>query len=385
LNYAEYVQHDATSLAALVRARQVSADELLDVAIARSAQVNPQLNAVVLSHHEEARQAIRDGLPQGAFTGVPFLIKDLFIELKGTVTTNGSAFLSHHVSPADSTIAARYREAGLVMFGKTHSPELGGGPTTETRLFGVTRNPWDLSVTPGGSSGGSAAAIAAGIVPAANASDAGGSIRIPASLTGLFGLKPTRGRVPLGPARFDGGGGIATLHAITRSVRDSAALLDAVSGPESGATYGGPARADCLGAVARAPGRLRIALNLASPSGGETAAECLAAAHAAARMCEVLGHEVVLADPKIDVEVFARARQILLASTMAGAVLGLQRTFGRQAVPDEFEPLTWKLLEQGQAIRGYEVLWAREAMFALHKQIAGFMASHDIVLSRCRP
>lgn len=381
MKYEEYVKHDALSLADLVRRREVSALELLETAISRADAVNPQLNAIVLKHHDKAREAIQQGLPEGPFTGVPFLVKDLFIEMQGTVTTNGSVFLKDHVASADSTIATRYREAGLVTFGKTHSPEMGGAPSAETRLWGNTLNPWNLALSPGGSSGGSAVAIAAGIVPAANSTDAGGSIRIPASLTGLFGLKPTRGRVPLGPSRNEGGGGIATLHAITRSVRDSAALLDAVSGAEPGALYGAPSPINALAATARDPGKLRIAVSMKGTSDGVLADACRFATEDAAKKCEALGHEVEYADAALDLEPYQRARNVLLASTMTGAITGLQRLLGRQAGQDDFEPTTWKLYEQGLKVQGHEVLWAREIMFALHKQTTRFMQRYDVVLS----
>jgi amidase len=381
LKHEEYMKHDALSLAELVRRREVSAAELLETAISRADAVNPQLNAIVLKHYDMAREAIKHGLPEGPLTGVPFLVKDLFIEMQGTVTTNGSCFLKERVASSDSTIATRYRQAGLVTFGKTHSPEMGSAPSAETRLWGQTLNPWNLALSPGGSSGGSAVAIAAGIVPAANATDAGGSIRIPASLTGLFGLKPTRGRVPLGPARFEGGGGIATLHAITRSVRDSAALLDAASGAEPGALYGVPFPINALAATGRDPGRLRIAVSMKGMSDGTLTDACRSAAEDAAKKCEALGHEVEYADAELDREQYRRARNVLLSSTMTGAITGLQRLLGREAGPDDFEPATWKLYEQGLNVRGHEVLWAREVMFTLHRQTTQFMRRYDVVLS----
>ena len=319
---------------------------------------------------------------QGPLAGVPFLLKDLFMDLAGTTTSSGCRFLKDTVARADSTVVSRYKKAGLVIFGKTHSPEFGSSPTTESSLWGVTRNPWNLNVTPSGSSGGSAAAVAAGIIPAANGSDAGGSIRTPASVTGLFGLKPTRGRVPLGPSRFDGGGGLATLHAITRSVRDSAALLDAAAGPEPGALYASPVSTrPFVDAVREDPRALRIALNFASTSGGTTDADCVAAANVAARHCEALGHIVEEAAPALDIELYMNARRVMWAAVSTGAVRGLQYALGRQASEADFEPATWNLYLQGQRIRGDEVLAAREAMFTLHRQMASFMERYDVVLS----
>lgn len=198
-NFAEYRSHDAVGLAELVRRGDASPAELLELAIARSEAVNPQINAVVIEHYELARKAAAGQLPNSPLRGVPFLLKDLGVAMRGTITSAGSRFFRDARSDFDSTIVARCREAGLVIFGKTHSPEFGKSPSSESTLYGETHNPWDLSRSAGGSSGGATAAVAAGILPAAHASDGGGSIRIPASACGLFGMKPTRGRVPMGP------------------------------------------------------------------------------------------------------------------------------------------------------------------------------------------
>ena len=226
-----------SGLADLVARREVSAQELLDAAIARTEKINPQINAVVAKHYDQAREAIQSGLPEGAFRGVPFLLKDLHALLSGTITSNASRFFVDNLADHDTELVSRYKRGGLVIFGKTNTPEFGLTVTTEPRLFGPTRNPWNLDYMAGGSSGGAAAAVAAGIVPAAHASDGGGSIRIPASCCGLVGLKPTRARNPLGPDRGEGWSGMSTEHVVSRSVRDSAALLDLTSGPDVGAPY----------------------------------------------------------------------------------------------------------------------------------------------------
>jgi Asp-tRNA(Asn)/Glu-tRNA(Gln) amidotransferase A subunit family amidase len=243
LRFCEYRRYDALGLAELVRRGDASPTELLDVAIARSESVDSEIHALVARHDDLARKAIRDGLPDGPFKGVPYLLKDLGIALKGTVTSDGSAFFEDVVYDYDSTLVERYKAAGLVIFGKTHSPEFGGSPSSESRLFGSTRNPWNLALSAGGSSGGSAAAVAAGVVPAAHASDGGGSIRIPASACGLFGLEPTRGRVPMGPGVHETRNGLSAMHSVSRSVRDSAALLDISQGPAPGDAYAAPQRA----------------------------------------------------------------------------------------------------------------------------------------------
>src|SRR5712691_12613338 len=237
----DYEQYDALGLAALVRTGEVAPEELLEAAIARIEVHNPGLNAVVTRMFDEARADIRGGRPSGPFQCVPFLLKDLaFTYIGGGQTRQGAALFQDFIPGYEAEIVTRYRRAGFVLIGKTATPELGLAPTTESRLYGVTRNPWDVERSPGGSSGGSAVAVAAGYVPAANASDGGGSIRIPAAWCGLFGLKPTRARTPEGPEHSLGWAGLECIHALTRSVRDSAALLDATQGADVGAPFVAP-------------------------------------------------------------------------------------------------------------------------------------------------
>jgi amidase len=382
LSFGDYLRHDAIGLAGLVRDGQVGPHELLDAALARIGQVNPQINAVTTLLAERARAQIDAGLPQGPFTGVPFLLKDLFIDVKGVTTTSGSVFLKDTVARQDSIVAERYQRAGLVLVGKTHSSEFGGSSTSETTLFGATRNPWDMQYSAGGSSGGSAAAVAAGIVPAANGSDAGGSIRTPAGYCGLFGLKPTRGRVPLGPSRFDGGGGVATVHALTRSVRDSAALLDAVAGGEPGAPYASPVQArPFLLEAGIDPPPLRIAVMRQSFPGDRPDAECDAAALDAARLCAALGHHVEEATPAIDVGLYTWARDVLRGAGTLTGVRGMQRALGREARPDELELATRAYFAAGLKVSAEDVMRAREAMYLLHRQVAVFMGDFDLILS----
>src|SRR5215468_9833619 len=259
--FAEYEAFDGVGLAELVRRKEVTPSELLDAAIGRVERVNPTINAVIATFEGKARVDIAAGLPDRPFTGVPFVLKDLFMCYAGERTTNGSRFWSDFVPTHTSELFARYRRAGFVIFGKTNTPELGMNVSTEPALFGATRNPWNIERTTGGSSGGAAAAVAAGMVPLAHASDSGGSTRIPASCCGLFGLKPSRGRNPFGPDYGEGWHGIAVEHCVSRSVRDSAALLDAVAGADLGAPYAAPPRERAyLEEVGADPGRLRIAL-----------------------------------------------------------------------------------------------------------------------------
>lgn len=290
-----FTSHDALGLAALVRQRKVSPSELLDAAITKAEALNPRLNFIAQRHYDHGRAAIAKGLPKGAFTGVPWLLKDLNTYVAGELTEGGSRFYKGYRATVNSELVNRIERAGFVVFGKTTAPELGLTGTTENKLTGDTRNPWNTARIAGGSSGGAAVAVAAGVLPAAHATDGGGSIRIPASCCGLFGLKPSRGRIPMGPFRTEGWGGLSSHHAVTWSVRDSAAIMDATHGPEIGSRYGVQAPEEgFLAQVGKDPGKLRIALMLDSPSGSPVDPECLAAARQAAALCEQLGHPVWL-------------------------------------------------------------------------------------------
>src|SRR3982075_501750 len=303
--FKEYGSYDGVGLADLVRKKQVSARELLDEAIARTAKVDPQINAVVVKHYDYAQRQIDKGLPDGPFTGVPFLRKDLDI-LEGTRTTSGASIYKDNVADHTGTLAQRFLNAGVTIFGKSASPEFGLMPTTESRLFGPTRNPWDLAHSSGGSSGGAGAAVAARILPVAHASDGGGSIRIPASASRVFGLKPTRARTPRGPDRGEGWAGFSCAHVLSISVRDSAAMLDAIHGPEPSSPYVAPApERPFLDEVGRDPGRLRIAFTDKSPYGDAIDPEIAAATRQVGSLLAGLGHHVeqraqdLAADPAV--------------------------------------------------------------------------------------
>ena len=302
----EYRQWDALDIAERVRKGDVSAAEVLETAIARARAVNPTLNCIVETLYDRARAAVAKPLPAGPFHGVPFLLKDLGMMLEGTVTTHGSRFYRDNVADYTSTVVSRYQAAGLVIMGKTHSPEFGGTGSSESTLFGDTRNPWNLEHSAGGSSGGSAAAVAAGILPIANATDGGGSIRIPASACGLFGMKPSRGRVPHGPHTLSSL--MSVTHAVSRSVRDSAALLDATHGRETGSRYVAPApEGSFLEAVSRDPVPLKIALWRTAPNGTELSPEAVEGMEKTGRLLESLGHTVVEAAPTLDGEALGKA------------------------------------------------------------------------------
>src|SRR6266567_6063649 len=287
--FKEYGNYDAVGLAELVRKKEVSAQELLDEAIARTARVDPEINAVVVKHFDYAKRQIDNGLPDGPFTGVPFLLKDLDI-LEGTRTTSGASVYKDNVADHTGTLAQRFLDTGVSIFGKSASPEFGLMPTTESRLHGPTRNPWNLEHSSGGSSGGAAAAVSARILPVAHASDGGGSIRIPASASGVFGLKPTRARNPLGPDRGEGWGGFSCGHVVSISVRDSAAMLDAVHGAEPTSPYVAPPQERPFSEeIGCEPGRLRIAFTDKSPYGDAIDREIAAAVRDVAGLLAKLG------------------------------------------------------------------------------------------------
>jgi amidase len=332
---------DAVEQAALVARGEVSPLELLDAAIERIERIDPVLNAVVIRWFDHARDTARTELPNGPFRGVPFLIKDLFAGYAGQPITNGNRALKKEgaISAADTTLVSRFRDVGLVIAGRTNSPELGSVPTTEPLAWGATHNPWDTSRSPGGSSGGAAAAVASGMVPFAHASDGGGSIRIPASCCGLVGLKPSQGRISLGPVRDETA--LSVELCVSRTVRDTATLLDAVRGSAIGDTVMAPAPArryvEELGAE---PGRLKIGLLDHHPQGGAVAPECASAARSVATLLESFGHTVEQAWPQALEDTSLRVHFATLWCTNMG--VGLRRfeeQIGRPLTADEFEPM----------------------------------------------
>lgn len=378
----EFTGYDALGLAALVKRRKVSPTELLDVAIARSETTNPKFNFLAREHYELGRQAIAAGLPQGPLTGVPWLIKDLNTYIEGTVTGQGSRFYKDNRAAVSSEIVRRYQRAGLVIFGKSTTPELGLTGTTESLASGATRNPWNAEHIAGGSSGGAAAAVAAGVIPAAHATDGGGSIRIPASCCGLFGLKPSRGRTPMGPLRTEGWGGLSAHHAVSWSVRDSAALLDAVQGPEPGSRYAAPTpERPFLEEVKRNPGKLRIALWLTTPGGTPVDPEVLDAARATASLCESLGHHVEEAGPKIDAGAMANASFVLMGASVAAELDDRAKAMGVALDTTLVEPVTLAFRELGAKFSATDWVRANNALQVAAVAIARFMADYDLILT----
>jgi amidase len=358
---------DATAQAELVRLGQVRAGDLVDAAIARVEALDPQLNAFTSTRFERARSEAGGDLPEGPFRGVPFALKDLSCSLAGEPSYDGVPVLARQDFRADvtSNLAARFQAAGLVIVGRTGTPELGIMPTTEALAFGPTHNPWKLGHTPGGSSGGSAAAVAAGIVPFAHASDGGGSIRIPAACCGLVGLKTSRGRTSVGPASDDLARPLSVQFAVTRSVRDAAALLDAVAGPATGdpiTPVAPPSR--FASQVNTEPSRLRIGLMTTMPgTSDDVNPECVAAATALADLLERAGHTVERTHPAPMDEVERMSAFVPIWSAMAAAnLMAIGRKIGRDVTSDDVEPLTWWLAERGRAVTGGEILDALSAM-----------------------
>jgi amidase len=302
----EYASLDGLALGRMVRDRQITPTELMDAAIARAEKHNPKLNAIVFKDYDRARATARSHQSTGPFAGVPLLLKDIMGDCAGMPTRSACAFIPATPMAADSELVARYKRAGFIPFAKTNVPELGIPPVTESRLYGPARNPWNVDRTPGGSSGGSAAAVAAGIVPVAHGNDGGGSIRIPASCCGLVGLKPTRGRNSLAPLLGDVLGGYIVEHVLTRTVRDCAAALDATAGMMPGDPYFPPRPTRAyLNEASTPPKPLRIAFSAANPLGGSVHPDCVEATQSAAKLCEELGHHVEEAAPQLNYPMLA--------------------------------------------------------------------------------
>lgn len=373
---------DAIAQAALVCRKEVQVMELVEAAITRIERLNPSLNAVVTPMFDQARAAAHSQMPKGPLAGVPFLLKDLVAAYRGVRMTSGSTLLRDFVPDHDSELVARLKRAGLIILGKTNTPEFGLLPTTEPRLFGPSRNPWDVGRSAGGSSGGSAAAVAAGLVPMAHGNDGGGSIRIPASCCGVFGFKPTRARNPLGPDFGDIMNGLVAEHALTRSVRDSAALLDVTSGPDVGDPYWAPPPARLfLSEVGADPGRLRIAFTINAPTDVLVHADCISAVRDAAALCAELGHDVTEAAPPIDGELATRLFITMWAAGCAWTVEGLVHLSGQAPNPDQVEPLTWALYEVGRQYSAADYLLAVGGLQRLVRDIARFFVDYDVWLT----
>lgn len=381
--FAEFDRFDATGLAALVRRREVTARELVEEAIARIERHNPQLNAVVFKAYEEARATAGGRLPDGPFKGVPFLIKDMDVPVAGWPMTNGSAFLRGYRSNNDSELVRRYRAAGLVLLGRTNAPEFGIPGTTEGRHHGICRNPWNSAHSAGGSSGGAGAAVASGMVPMAHGSDGLGSIRIPAALCGLVGLKPTQYRNPGGPDDRNRAHGFIVDHVLTRSVRDSAAMLDWTGYPEDDAPYAPPAKiCPYTDEIRTAPGRLKIAFNGATTHGGALHADVNAVLHQTVSILSELGHTII-EKPSLGVDWrgLYRAQLAVSGAVFAATIDHWAEIIGHAPRDGELEPLAWAAYNAGKAVSSTEVAAGLGTIRLLTRQLLALWREFDVLLT----
>lgn len=381
--FVEYDQYDGLGLGELVRKGEVTAAELLEEAIARAEKHNGKINAVVYKFYEQARETAARKAGNGPFEGVPFLLKDILGDCQGVPTRFASRYFPAFPSPVDSEVVARYKRAGLIPFAKTNAPEFGLPPVTEPQLYGPCRNPWNTDFTVGGSSGGSAAAVAAGIVPLAHGNDGGGSIRIPAACCGLVGLKPTRGRISLAPNLGDVMGGLVNEHVLTRSVRDSAAALDATEGYVPGDPYTAPSKKNpYLEEVRTHPGRLKIAFSSQSfLQDAPLHKEAVRAVEEAARLCTELGHEVIEAAPAFNYEQVADAFFSVYAAGHASLIEAIKQITGVPPTPETMESLAFNFYEKGEKVTAAQYLMAVATLQSLSRQIAVFFEDYDISLS----
>jgi amidase len=380
--FAEYGAYDGLGLAELVKNGEVTARELVEEAIRRIEDLNPQLNAVIHKAYDLARDVAEGDIPRGPFQGVPFLVKDLMSPVAAMPMCRGSRFHQGFVPDHDSELIKRFRTAGLIILGKTNTPEYGLVPVTEPELFGPSNNPWDLARNTGGSSGGSAAAVATRLVPLAHGSDGGGSLRIPASCCGVFGFKPTRGRNPTGPDLGEAWQGLACEHVITRSVRDSAAMLDATAGPDTGAPYVAPSPSrPYLEEVGTNPGPLRIAFTSDPLVPGEAHEDCVKGLESTVELCRGLGHELVAASPQIDGHAFARAFLTMVCGDIRAEIEAAENLMGRRATSHDYEAPTWAVGLLGTQVSAAQFSTATSLLHLTARQTGQFFETYDMLLT----
>lgn len=381
MSFSEYGNYDGLGLAELVRKKKVTPAELAEEAIQRIETHNPKLNAVINKLYERARNAAKSDLPDGPFKGVPFLIKDLMSTLEGIPTSMGNKLWKDIPAKADSELARRWLKSGVVVVGKTNTPEFGLTPYTESDTFGPARNPWDTERTPGGSSGGSGAAVAARIVPMATGGDGGGSIRIPSSACGLFGLKPTRGRTPLGPEVGESWSGFTIEHVLTRSVRDSAAMLDATAGADVGAPYIIPEAGPFLKEVGKKPGKLKVAFSTKPMLGKKVHADCVQGVEETVQLLQELGHEVEEAAPVIDGEAYSLAFLTILAGHMRADIEEAAEAAGKKVSVDDFDVESLGLGIFGTILKASDYVRAMRYLQKVSRQIGRFFEDYDVLLT----
>jgi len=382
LSFDEYARLDGTALAELIRRRDVSAQEVRQVALGAIARFNPSLNAVLEVLADASAAEVAETPAHGAFAGVPFLVKELVLHAAGAPCRMGSRLAQGMSFPADTELMARFRRAGLVTIGTTQTPEFGYCATTEPVAFGPVHNPWRRGYSPGGSSGGSGAAVGARIVPIAHANDGGGSIRIPASSNGLVGLKPTRDRIPTGPDASDPLFGHAIEFVVTRSVRDTAAMLDAVAGPDVGAPHMiAPVAGSFLGALACAPRRLRIACMTRTPFGAPLHPECAASMQHSRALLSDLGHELIDASLSADWESFTRHVNVIWCVPTASGVDAVAQATGRVPSLDMLESATLACYEAGRRMSALDVADALAYFNGVSRGIGRYFEGIDVLLS----
>lgn len=379
--FAEYDKCDGLALGELVAKGEVTAAELMDEAIRRSDAVHGDINALVVTSFDAAKRRANERF-SGPFAGVPFALKNLGADCAGLRVTSGSRYFEHYVSASDSELVSRYKRAGFNIMGRTNTPELGILPVTEPELHGSSRNPWDLARTPGGSSGGAAAMVAAGVIPVAHGSDGGGSIRIPSACCGLFGLKPSRARIPVGPGASEILFGMVQEHVISRSVRDSAAALDATCASEPNAMYMlPPPERPYVAEVGAEPGKLRIAFTSKSFLPSTVHPECIYAVEEAAAICESLGHEVVEVEPEVDRLAFASAFLRVYAVGFAQEVAEGEARVGRPGERRDFETQSWLVQMIGRHQRAHEFAVARATLQRIARGVMQQYDPFDVVLT----
>jgi len=382
MQVSDYLEHDGLGLASLVKTKQVTPLELLETAIALVEKHNPSLNGVIQKAYDMARKAASEGLPDGPFAGVPFLLKDINAQCVGLSTRQASRLFEGIEDDHDSELTLRYKRAGLNVFGKTNAPEFGILPTTESLFYGPARNPWNTGHSTGGSSGGSAAMVAAGCLPLAHANDGGGSIRIPAAACGLVGLKPTRARTPLGPDLGDALGGLVCDHVVSRSVRDTAAALDATAGPDIGDPYWAPPPKRPYMDELKGVGRpLKVAIATVDFVGRPLHAECVAAVNKTAKALEAAGHHIVDGMPAAPADLVTGAFMTLWTAGMAAITKGAAMLGGREAGPDTLEPMTLALVEHASKTTAADYVVAQVMLQRISRFIAQFFETVDVLVT----
>lgn len=378
---------DGVGIAALIAAGEVSAGEVLEQSIARIDELDPHYNAVVHQAYDEARRLARAVVPGSTpLAGVPYIAKDLALDWAGMPTTSSCAFFADYVPQTDSAVASRVKSAGLIPVGKSNVPENGWCYSVESRFHGRTLNPWDESRVPGGSSGGSAVAVATHMVPIGDASDLGGSIRVPAAINGLVGLKTSRGRTTLGPGVVDLWSGSAVFNCVTRSVRDTAAYLDVIGGAEPGEPYALPMpEVSFLAGSAVPPERLRIGVMLTRPDGGAVDPEVRAAVSAAAELCSSLGHDVSEVELRYDWSGIREFFVRITATTAAMMFEGAGQAMGRSVTPDDVEPVTWQMIELGRGLSAVGHAVDTELLRQTGQRLVADQLPFDVVITPVLP